>query len=355
MKIENNILLDFNDVLIKPKRSDLSSRNQVELTRTFKFKHSSTIWNGIPIMTSNMSSTGTFEMYKILSEFKMITVFHKFYTLDDFYSLEEELKQDKKFLDPNFYSLSTGINDEDYNKIRLLIDYLKPIFLTIDIANGYSTKFVDFCKKMRYEYPNLVIIAGNVATGDMVQELLISAKVDIVKCGIGSGSVCSTRLKTGVGVPQLSVCISCSEVANGVDGHIVSDGGCVNPGDLSKAFGAGAHFIMLGGMFAGHNECEGENIIRDGKEYKLFYGMSSEFAQDKFNGGMKRYRSSEGKVRYVPSKGPVKLTIEDILGGLRSTGTYIGAKRLKDFPKCTTFNLVNRQLNNIFDNEKFLV
>lgn len=354
MKIEENILLDFNDVLIKPKRSDLSSRNDIDLLRTLKFKHSSQEWTGIPIMTSNMNTTGTFEMYKVLSKKRMITVFHKFYELDNYKQFITELKSDNSFLDKNYYSLSSGINKDDYNKLKTLIQFLNPMFVTIDVANGYSTKFVNFCSQLREEYPDLVIIAGNVATSDIVQELLISAKVDIVKCGIGSGSVCSTRLKTGVGVPQLSVCLNCSEAANGLDGHIVSDGGCTMPGDIAKAFGAGAHFVMLGGMLAGHDESGGETVERNGKQFKMFYGMSSEYAQNKFNGGMNNYRSSEGKVRYIPYKGKVFETIQDILGGVRSTGTYIGANRLKDFPKCTTFSRVNRQLNNIYDHSLYL-
>lgn len=353
MKIETQTLLDFNDVLIKPKRSDLSSRSQVDLTRTFKFKHSQQTWTGIPIMTSNMTTTGTFEMYKVLSEQQMITVFHKFYTLEDFQEFNLSLTEEGKSFNKNYYSLSTGVNQEDYQKLQKIISYLNPLFVTIDVANGYSNKFVDFCLQVRKEYPQLVIIAGNVATSDMVQELLISSQVDIVKCGIGSGSVCSTRLKTGVGVPQLSVCLNCSEIASGLNGHMVSDGGCTTPGDISKAFGSGAHFVMLGGMLAGHNESGGESIEKNGQKMKIFYGMSSELAQDKFNGGMQKYRSSEGKVRYLPDKGKVINTINDILGGLRSTGTYIGAKRLKDFAKCTTFCMVNRQLNTIYDHPDY--
>lgn len=354
MKIESNILLDFNDILIKPKRSDLSSRSEVDLTRTFKFKHSNQTWTGVPIMTSNMTTTGTFEMYEVLSEQKIITVFHKFYNVENFKTFKNNLLEKGKTFDKNFYSLSTGINNDEYQNLKEVIEFLDPMFLTIDVANGYSTKFVEFCKKVRQEYPELVIIAGNVATSDMVQELLISSKVDIVKCGIGSGSVCSTRLKTGVGVPQLSVCLNCSETANGLDGHIVSDGGCTVPGDIAKAFGAGSHFVMLGGMLAGHDESGGESVEKDGKKFKIFYGMSSEYAQNKFNGGMENYRSSEGKVRYLPDKGKVFLTMLDILGGLRSTGTYIGAKRLKDFAKCTTFSQVNRQLNTVYDNQVYL-
>lgn len=349
MKIDPQIKLDFNNVLIKPKRSELTSRSQVDLTRTIKFKHSQRTWTGVPILTSNMDTTGTLEMYQVLCQHQMITVFHKFYTVVDFKNF-----QSKHTLDPNYYSLCTGINEQDYQRLVELIEYLNPYFITIDVANGYNTKFVDFCKQIREQYPQMTIFAGNVATGDMVQELLISGKVDVVKCGIGSGSVCSTRLKTGVGVPQLSVCLECSEVANGIDGHIISDGGCTLPGDIAKAFGAGAHFVMLGGMLAGHDESGGELVTKDGKDYKLFYGMSSEYAQDKFNGGMKKYRSSEGKVRQIPYKGPVNDTIMDVLGGIRSTGTYIGACRLKDFAKCCTFMQVNQQVNQVFDGSQFM-
>ena len=349
MKIENEIYLDFNDVLIKPKRSTLSSRNQVILEKEIKFLHSGETWTGIPILAANMDTTGTFEIYEILSKYKMITIFHKHYTIDDF-------KNKKTNLNKEYYSLSSGVSDKDYEKLVGLIELLDPKFLTIDVANGYSSLFVEFCKKVRKQYPKLTIFAGNVATGDMVQELILSAKVDVIKCGIGSGSVCSTRLKSGVGIPQLSVCSTCSEVANGLNGHIISDGGCVMPGDISKAFGAGAHFVMLGGMIAGHTETLGDIIKdNDGKEYKLFYGMSSEHAQDKYNGGLQKYRSSEGKVRKIPYKGDLENTIIDILGGLRSTGTYIGANRLKDFPKCCTFLRVNRQVNNVYDNKEYIV
>ena len=342
MKIENDIKLDFSDVLIKPKRSNLYSRNQVKLERTFTFLHSKRTWTGIPLMVANMDTTGTFEIYNILKEYKIITCLHKHYNVED-YPID---------LDPNYYTLTTGISDDDRNKLDSLIQRINPYFVVVDIANGYSQKFVDFCTKLRNDYPDLTIIAGNVATTDMVQELLISARVDIVKCGIGGGSVCSTRLKTGVGIPQLSVCGECSEVANGLDGHIVSDGGCKVSGDISKAFGAGAHFVMMGGMMAGHDESGGEIIEEDGIKYKMFYGMSSEYAQDKHNGGMAKYRSSEGKVKKIVYRGKISDTIDDILGGLRSTGTYMGAGRLKDFPKCCTFVKVNRQVNEVYSTKE---
>ncbi len=345
MSIERGIKFDFQDVLIKPKRSNLSSRSEVDLERNFVFLHSKRKWRGIPILASNMDTTGTFEMYYALSKFKIITCLHKHYTLDDYLKF--------KGLDPNYYAIGTGINDKDWENTKVIIDKIKPYFLTIDVANGYSTIFVEFCKKVRNAYPNLTIIAGNVATSDMVQELLLYSKVDIVKCGIGSGSVCSTRLKTGVGVPQLSVCMECSETANGLNGHIASDGGCKLPADVAKAFGGGAHFVMLGGMLSGHEESGGELIESDGKKYKLFYGMSSSFAQEKHKGGMAKYRSSEGKVRKIPYKGDVSNTITDMLGGLRSTGTYIGAKRIKDFAKCCTFLQVRQQVNEVYSHSLY--
>jgi len=349
MGIDNNIYLDFNDVLIKPKRSNLGSRSEVILERTINFIHSKQSWTGIPLMAANMDTTGTFEIYDVLSKHKMITVFHKHYDV-----LEYKNRMDT--LNREYYSLSSGTSDSDYLKLQELITILNPKFVTIDVANGYSSAFIEFCKKVRGEYPTLTIFAGNIATSDMVQELILSAQVDVVKCGIGSGSVCSTRLKSGIGVPQLSVCMSCSEVANGLNGHIISDGGCTIPGDIAKAFGSGAHFVMLGGMIAGHTETLGDIITdENGKEYKLFYGMSSEHAQDKYNGGLQQYRSSEGKLRKIPFKGELNTTLIDILGGLRSAGTYIGANRLKDFPKCCTFLQVNRQVNTVYDNKDYLV
>jgi len=341
MKIETDIKLDFGDVLIKPKRSNLGSRSEVDLEREFVFLHSKRKWVGVPIIVSNMDTTGTFEMYRSLVKHKMITCFNKHYSVDE-YPLD---------MDPDYYSISTGTSDVDWEKLQQLVNKLNPHFVTIDVANGYGSKFVNYCKKVRKAYPEMTIIAGNVATSDMVQELLLTAKVDVIKTGIGSGSVCSTRLQTGVGMPQLSVCAECSEVANGLDGHIVSDGGCRIPGDVAKAYGAGSHFVMLGGMLAGHDESGGEMWTDDnGNKYKLFYGMSSAYAQNKHNGGLKNYRSSEGKVKKIPYKGPVDGTIIDLLGGLRSTGTYIGAKRLKDFAKCTTFIRVNRQVNEVYSN-----
>ena len=343
MSIESEIKLDFKDVLIRPKRSTLGSRSEVSLERTFKFINSGQQWTGIPIMTSNMDTTGTFEMYDVLSQYKMLTCFHKHYTYSEFYH-----RNTTSELDPEYYALSTGIGDQDWEKLQQIVELLDPKFICIDVANGYSSKFLEFIKKVRQTYPDKILIGGNIVTREMVEELTLNGGLDICKIGIGNGSVCTTRIQTGVGYPQLSAVIECSDAAHGMNSHIISDGGVQNPGDIAKAFGAGADFIMSGSLFAGHDQSAGEIVEIDGKKYKEFYGMSSANAMNKYHGGVAKYRSAEGKCVRVPYKGDVVDTLQSILGGVRSTMTYIGAKRLKDLPKCTTFIRVNRQVNDLF-------
>ena len=337
MKIIEETKLDFKDVLLRPKRSEFGSRSEVSLEREFVFKHSGFKWRGVPIIASNMDTTGTFEVYYVLSKYKLITCFHKFYEVDDYPS----------DLDPNYYMISIGTRDEDYTKLDELVKKLKPHFVCIDVANGYSTKFLDFVKKVHHKYPHLTLVAGNVVTNEIVEELTINCGVDIIKVGIGSGASCITRIQTGVGYPQLSAVMECADAAHGIDSHIISDGGITNAGDVAKAFGGGADFVMIGSYFAGHDESGGELIEENGKKYKMFYGMSSDTAMNKYHGGVAKYRSSEGKTVKVHYKGGIEQTVLSILGGLRSTCTYIGAKRLKDIPKCTTFLKVNRQVNDI--------
>lgn len=338
MKLEQDIKLDFQDVLIRPKRSTLSSRSQVNLIRELEFRNSNRKWSGVPIMTANMDTVGTFAMYNELVNQKIITCFHKHYEVDE-YPLD---------LDPNYYMISTGITDSDWDKIQILINKLNPYFVCIDVANGYMSSLIDFVKKFRKKYPSITLTCGNVVTREMVEELILLG-VDIVKVGIGSGAVCTTRLQTGVGMPQLSAVLECADAAHGVGGYIISDGGIVVPGDLGKALGAGADFIMMGSMFAGHDESAGEIIEEDGKQFKLYYGMSSDTAMNKYSGGVAKYRSSEGKTVKTKYKGPVEKTINNLLGGLRSTCTYIGAQRIKDISKCCTFMRVNHQVNNMYN------
>lgn len=343
MRIESDIKLDYKDVLFRPKRSVLSSRSDVNLVRDFTFRHSKQKWSGIPIVASNMDTVGTFETSKTLSSFTSITCLHKFYTIDDIIVF---FRENPSALEHT--AVSSGISDDDLRKLDDILKIVTGIkFICIDVANGYSQKFVDVIQKLRYNHWDKVIIAGNVVTAEMTEELILKG-ADIVKVGIGSGSVCTTRTQTGVGYPQLSCVIECSDAAHGVGGHIMADGGCVIPGDVAKAFGAGTDFAMLGGMLAGHDESGGDIIEEGGKKYRLFYGMSSESAMKKYYGGVADYRSSEGKTVKVLYKGKLKDTIQSILGGIRSTCTYIGAKSLKDVPKCTTFIRVTQQSNEVF-------
>jgi len=339
MKIDYTPQLDFNNVLIRPKRTVLNSRSNVDMEREFRFPHSKQVWKGVPVIAANMDTTGTFGVYDVLSKHKMITSLHKFYGVDDFKSKE---------LDPDYFMVSSGINFDKIEELKTIITITKAKWLCIDVANGYMKKMVDFCRLVRDMFPNLIIVAGNVATREMVEELIINGKVDVVKVGIGPGSACLTRMKTGVGVPQLSAIIECADAAHGLGGFIIGDGGITCPGDMSKAFGGGADFVMMGGQFAGHDENPGKVIEENGNKMKLFYGMSSEHAMNKHYGQMAKYRSSEGREIKIPYKGPLENTILDYLGGVRSTCTYINAKCIKHIPKCTTFILVNQQLNTHF-------
>ena len=396
------VKLDFKDVLLQPKRSTLNSRSQVDLKRDYVFKNGKT-WTGTGIVAANMDHTGTFEMAKVLAEHGLMTALHKHYpanNLVDFYEKNPSIQQNV------FYAM--GITKEDYDKFKEVnsrvatLDGGKPIDnVVIDVANGYSEGFLNFVSKFKKDYPDTVVMAGNVVTGDMTQELILSG-VDIVKVGIGPGSVCTTRVKTGVGYPQLSAIMECADAAHGVGGFVCADGGCTVPGDVAKAFGAGADFVMLGGMLSGHDECNGEvetewkldptvkakkETLQSGEVYwtyeKLtgekvrvyekptagesdkipesfcvkvpkknatmrFYGMSSEEAQQNHGSSLKDYRASEGKSVDVPYRGSVSDTLQDILGGLRSACTYTGARRLKDLPKCTTFVRCTQQENQVF-------
>ncbi|XP_059037707.1 GMP reductase 2 isoform X1 [Mustela lutreola] len=406
--IDSDIKLDFKDVLLRPKRSTLKSRSEVDLTRSFSFRNSKQMYTGIPIIAANMDTVGTFEMAKVLCKFSLFTAIHKHYSL----------QQWKEFASQNLECLehlaaSSGTGSSDFEQLEQILEALPQVkYICLDVANGYSEHFVEFVKDVRKRFPEHTIMAGNVVTGEMVEELILSG-ADIIKVGIGPGSVCTTRKKTGVGYPQLSAVMECADAAHGLKGHIISvratgrggeeaatplcfllcgncgssgsgllgscrlgggprghrseclgspcslftvlltlqDGGCSCPGDVAKAFGAGADFVMLGGMLAGHSESGGELIERDGRKYKLFYGMSSEMAMKKYAGGVAEYRASEGKTVAVPFKGDVEHTVRDILGGLRSTCTYVGAAKLKELSRRTTFIRVTQQVNPIFNDE----
>jgi GMP reductase len=341
MHIENEVKLDYSDVLIRPKRSTLTSRVEVDLHRDFVFKHGCK-WRGVPIVAANMDTTGTIEMANALCQYDMLTCLHKHITHEDMNNLEIDCIENISF--------TCGKDAKSRNMLLGMINKYPAVkFVTLDVANGYMQCFADFVNEMRNFLPDKIIIAGNVVTAEMTEALLL-AGADIVKVGIGPGSVCTTRKVAGVGYPQLSAVIECADAAHGIGGHVMADGGCVCSGDVAKAFGAGADFVMLGGMFAGHDECAGELNTNEetGELCKTFYGMSSETAMDKYNGGVALHRASEGKTVSVPYRGKVRTTVLEIMGGVRSACTYVGARKIKHLPKCCTFVRVNRQLNNIF-------
>ena len=341
MRIDNEMKLDYKDVLIRPKRSTLKSRKDVTLNRTYNFRNSGRRWTGVPIMAANMDGVGTFGMATALAEHNMFTCVTKQTTAKEWY--------DQFDLDLELVAVSTGTSLADYEKTREVLDTNGLNWVCIDIANGYSEHFVDFVRMVREDYPTVNIIAGNVVTADMTQELIL-AGADVVKVGIGPGSVCTTRIQTGVGYPQLSAVIECADAAHGLGGHVIADGGCTCPGDVAKAFGAGADFVMLGGMLAGHKEGGGNLSQINGKQVLSFYGMSSDTAMNKHNGGVADYRSSEGRTVFVPYRGSVHSTARDLLGGLRSACTYVGAPTLKQLSKCTTFVRCTQQFNSVFLN-----
>jgi len=379
MRIDDDMKLDYKDVLIRPKRSTLESRKEVDLERKFTFLNYSPDYpnstgpynyEGIPIMAANMDGVGTFEMADELASQKMFTCLVKTYNVDnliDYFTNDEHGDMRKEFV-----AMSIGISESDEKKFEYVYNETDESikYVCIDVANGYSERFVDFVNIFRLNYPNIVIIAGNVVTADQTQELILNG-ADIVKVGIGPGSVCTTRIQTGVGYPQLSAVIECADAAHGLGGHIIADGGCTCPGDVAKAFAGGADFVMLGGMLAGHDQGGGEVITKfyetneleyevmdhlqkrnhkiEAKQFVQFYGMSSTSANDKHFGGLKNYRSSEGRTVLTKYKGDVNITIQDILGGVRSTCTYVGASKLKDLSKCTTFIRCNDTHNRVFE------
>ena len=379
MRIEDDIKLDYSNVLFKPKRSTLTTRKEVNLKRSFKFKHSNIEYNGIPIMAANMDGVGTSEMAKALMQEGLMTCLTKSFHVQDYIDMFNFIQHKPlKLYANNNIVYCLGMSADDMTRFAVVHANIgdKIKYVCIDVANGYTQRFIEYVRNFRSHYPDVVLMAGNVVTADQTQELILNG-ADIVKVGIGPGSVCTTRIQTGVGYPQLSAVIECADAAHGLGAHIIADGGCTCPGDVAKAFGGGADFVMIGGMLAGHDEGGGDIVINehitsqlkqnDEKGSRLFhggseahrvteirksvqfYGMSSKTANEKHFGGLDNYRSAEGKVVKIPYKGPVKHTIQDILGGIRSTCTYIGAKNLKQLSKCTTFIRCNDTHNRVYE------
>ena len=343
MRVEHDVKLTFDDVLIRPKRSTLVSRSDVSLVREFSFRHSDTTWEGVPIVAANMDTTGLFDVARVLQGHGMLTCLQKFYSTSAYSGAWEN------GVDSGYVAVTCGSTEESFELLQRKMATDDGIqMICIDVANGYREVFLDFVKRVRSEFPDKIVIAGNVATREMT-EALILAGADIVKVGIGPGSVCTTRKVAGVGYPQLSAISECADAAHGLLGHVMADGGCSSPGDVAKAFAAGADFVMLGGMLAGHDESGGELVEdKNGKMFKSFYGMSSAKAMESHYGEVAKHRAPEGKEVRVPYRGPLEWTIQSILGGVRSACSYVGARRIKDLPKCATFIRVTQTTNEVY-------
>ena len=348
--VSNDKYYDFKDVLILPKSSKLNSRKEVNLNRKLQFKNGME-WNGIPIISANMTTIGTLDVYKVLSKYKMLTALHKFHKLEDLLNYNNE--NPDNLLDPNYFMISTGISENDYENLVNIIDNFECKWIVIDVANGYISNFKEFCKKVRTKYPDKIIVAGNITTKEGVLDL-ISIGVDVIKAGIGGGSACTTRIQTGIGMPQFSCILDCKDAINEAGIYLISDGGITCPGDIAKAFGAGADFIMVGGEFGGHDENPGDIVEKDGVKYKFFYGMSSDYAMKNNYASTNntKYRTSEGREIKLKYKGKLDNTIENYLGGLRSTCTYTNSSKLEELENNCKFILVNNQYNTNLVNGK---
>ncbi|XP_015747921.1 PREDICTED: GMP reductase 1-like [Acropora digitifera] len=305
--LDHSVRLDFKDVLIRPKRSTIRSRADVDLSRHFHFKYAKKTLpeDVIPIISANMDTIGTFEMAIALSQHKLLTAIHKHY------SVEEWLVFGKDHPDVLPYVIaSCGMMEDDIIRLRQVLDGCPAVpAICLDVANGYSEHFVEFVKTVREKFPDHIIMVCHCRA--------LIAHLQSIR-GHFVAFLCSLMIV-----------------------YFLLDW-------RSFVLGAGADFVMLGGMFAGHDQSGGELVERDGKKYKIFYGMSSTTAMKKHAGGVANYRSSEGKTVEVPYRGNVHDTVKDVLGGVRSTCTYVGAEKLKELPRRTTFIRVTMQLNNVF-------
>lgn len=344
MLLNQDTKLDFEDVSIVPQRTTLESRNEVVLERNFKFYHSPRIWHGIPIVCSNMVPLTSWAMAKKLSEYKLVTALHKYYSVNELTNIISDVGVDYSWV-------SIGKSQNDIEKIKLVKSNLgvSPN-IVIDVPNGYMESFVKFCSQVRDLFPESIICGGNVTTPEICEELIIHGKLDICKIQIGPGSQCETRKMTGIGYGTFSCVQECSHATHGLRagksrlGLVMSDGGCKTPGDICKAICGGSDWTMIGGLLAGTEECDGEWSYDESgqKDALTFYGMSSHYAQEKHGVGKKDYRASEGKISKIKYKGPVADVVQEILGGIRSCGAYIGAKYLKNYSKCAKFVKITR-------------
>ena len=357
MNIVKEEQLDFDDVMIMPKPSTVESRKDTTIVRPFKFKWTDKVIEGNPAIAANMTTTGTFEMANELQKHQMFCALHKHYSPEEVIRFLEENK--RNFGTNDYIFIGTGLRQGDFENLKKIMATGLCNNICLDAPNGYIQGFVQHLNRLRHTFPHSIIMAGNVVTPEKTFEILQNG-ADVVKVGIGSGSACSTRVKTGVGRPQLSTILDCVSSAKRYGGLICSDGGIQKPADYVKAIAAYADFVMMGGYLAGCSEAGGDLICRHIKtgeqmpsgreetrirEYKMFYGMSSEYAQkNHYRNGMPSYRASEGIVSLVPHKGPVRDTIQDLEGGLRSAMTYTDSRTIDEFQRNVEFYKVRRQV-----------
>ena len=337
--------IDFKDVLIVPNKTTIKSRKEVSLQREFTFKNN-TKWKGVPIISSNMDTVSDVKTFDILRQHDYITCFPKHYNKKWTLDFPKHLE----LVDNYMLTCGTGDSNNLIALVKKLYTFgIHPRFICVDVANGYMKQLEDTCVQIKSFFPECILVAGNVVTPDSVYELMSQCGVDIVKIGIGSGAVCTTRLKAGVGYPQLSAMLECKSAAELGGGYLISDGGIVYPCDIAKAFAAGSDFVMCGSILAGHDESPGELVIaEDGQKYKTYYGMASETAVKKYNEGKMGYRTAEGKKVLIKLKGPLDTTIEDINGSLRSACSYTDSRNLEEFYNKSKFIEVNTTHNKIF-------
>lgn len=350
MQILDGVKLDFEDVLLCPRRTLATSRKDINLFREFRFYHSPYNLKCIPIIVANMSSVGTIEAARTVTKYGMMCALHKYYDIDTIINFYHECKE-RRVLDKVWFSF--GIRDKDFDKAVLFNNSLKDEKyspnLVLDSANGHMDKFCITCSKYRDLFKDSIICAGNVVIQEMTSELILHGGVDIVKIGLGSGSACLSRSIAGTGYPQLSACLENSAIAHGLKngdkklGLITSDGGIKQIGDIAKAIAVGSDIVMIGGMFSGYLENAGEWVLDEqgNKKSIKFYGMSSYYAQELFD-EVKDYTASEGEVKEVNYKGSMEVIIKEILGGLRSACSYSGASSLRDLSKCAALVRINR-------------
>ena len=323
--------LEFSEVLIKPRPSELASRSDVNLKVAYICKHSKRQIRGCPVIVSNLDSTGTIEMARITNNYGMFVCLHKYIEMEDLTKWFVDIASQRSFV-------TIGTSTGEIDKIKHLSEYVdnfKPSYfdkICIDAPNGYTYEFLDMIKYVRTLFPHKIIMAGNVCDPIGVENI-IKAGADIAKCGIASGGLCTTKYKTGIGYPQFSVALECGQAAQELNALCCSDGGVQHTADICKALGAGSHFVMAGSLFTGYDECNAEVV--DGKQ--KVYGMSSKEANDKYNGGLREYRAAEGMVKYVEQKGSVLKLVGDICGGLASCCTYTNTKNLENLHKNCTF------------------